>query len=254
MIELHSGSLPVARAALRSLRDTPGWEAVLLRTKPLSTRPGIPVALRGRVRVRTGRTAEARAAVLAEAAIFVPAPTGSLRLRLEAAAAGAALADPPGVLDQPELAAAAARPARSRTMRCASVAAPKAAALRRSRASRQSPRRLDAVYRGIGGRKRARRRGGEPLGGPPLDPRRPAHAHVVVARLLDRGRRAPRPCRGGRARRDRRHRPQRLRRCARGGRARARPRADRDPGRGGEDRRPGRGDRALPRTRRSRAA
>ena len=28
-IELHSGSLPVARAALRSLRDLPGWEAVL---------------------------------------------------------------------------------------------------------------------------------------------------------------------------------------------------------------------------------
>ena len=38
-IELHSGSLPVARAALRSLRDLPGWDAVLVRTKPLSTRP-----------------------------------------------------------------------------------------------------------------------------------------------------------------------------------------------------------------------
>ena len=106
-IELHSGSLPVARAALRSLKELPGWEAVLLRTKPLSTRPGIPLALRDRVRVRSGKTPEARAAVLAEAAIVVPAPTGSARLRLEAAAAGAVLADPPGVLDQPELAAAA---------------------------------------------------------------------------------------------------------------------------------------------------
>ena len=44
VIELHSGSLPVARAALRSLRELPGWEAVLLRTKPLSTRPPIPPA------------------------------------------------------------------------------------------------------------------------------------------------------------------------------------------------------------------
>ncbi|MHB1244434.1 MAG: glycosyltransferase, partial [Gaiellaceae bacterium] len=72
-IELHSGSLAVARAALRSLRDLPAWEAVLLRTKPLSTRPGIPASLRDRVRVRSGRTPETRAAVLAEAAIVVPA-------------------------------------------------------------------------------------------------------------------------------------------------------------------------------------
>ena len=49
VIELHSGSLPVARAALRSLRELPGWEALLLRTKPLSTRPAIPLALRDRV-------------------------------------------------------------------------------------------------------------------------------------------------------------------------------------------------------------
>ena len=74
VIELHSGSLPVARAALRSLRDLPGWEALLLRTKPLSTRPAIPLALRDRVHVRSGRTAAARAALLAEAAIVVPVP------------------------------------------------------------------------------------------------------------------------------------------------------------------------------------
>ena len=61
VIELHSGSLPVARAALRSLRELPGWDALLLRTKPLSTRPAIPLALRDRVRVRSGRTAAARA-------------------------------------------------------------------------------------------------------------------------------------------------------------------------------------------------
>ena len=59
-IELHSGSLPVARAALRSLRDLPGWDAVLVRTKPLSTRPGIPLVLRDRVHVRSGRRPQAR--------------------------------------------------------------------------------------------------------------------------------------------------------------------------------------------------
>ncbi|MBA3476571.1 MAG: glycosyltransferase, partial [Actinobacteria bacterium] len=72
VIELNSSSLPVARAALRSLRELPGWEAVLLRTKTLSARPGIPSALRDRIRVRSGRTAAARAAVLAEAAIVAP--------------------------------------------------------------------------------------------------------------------------------------------------------------------------------------
>jgi hypothetical protein len=161
-IELHSGSLAVARAALRSLRDLPGWEAVLLRTKPLSTRPGIPASLRDRVRVRSGRTPETRAAVLAEAAIVVPAPTGSARLRLEAAAAGAALADPPGVLDQPELAAAAvARLAEDDALRERRGAEGRAAAERQSFAA--VAQELDAVYRSLGGRRRQRRRDAEPL-------------------------------------------------------------------------------------------
>ena len=161
-IELHSGSLAVARAALRSLRDLPGWEAVLLRTKPLSTRPGIPASLRDRVRVRSGRTPETRAAVLAEAAIVVPAPTGSARLRLEAAAAAAALADPPGVLDQPELAAAAvARLAEDDALRERRGAEGRAEAERQSFAA--VAQELDAVYRSLGGRRRPRRRGAEPL-------------------------------------------------------------------------------------------
>jgi predicted metal-dependent phosphoesterase TrpH/glycosyltransferase involved in cell wall biosynthesis len=161
-IELHSGSLAVARAAMRALRELDGWDAVLLRTKPLSTRPAVPLALRDRVRVRSGRTPEARAAVLAEAAIVVPAPTGSARLRLEAAAAGAALADPPGVLEQPELAAAAlARLAEDDELR-----------ERKGREARESAetqsfakvaRELDAIYRGLGGRKRTRARGADPL-------------------------------------------------------------------------------------------
>src|SRR5207247_8686005 len=47
-----------------------------------------------------------RAAVLNEAAIYVPAPRGIPRVALEAPAAGAAVAAPRGVLDQPPLAAA----------------------------------------------------------------------------------------------------------------------------------------------------
>jgi predicted metal-dependent phosphoesterase TrpH len=161
-IELHSGSLPVARAALRSLRELPGWEAVLLRTKPLSTRPGIPLALRDRVRVRSGRKAEARAAVLAEAAVVVPAPTGSARLRLEAAAAGAALADPPGVLDQPELAAAALqRLAEDDDVRERKGREARAAAESQNFAA--VARELEHIYGGLGGRRRARRRDSEPL-------------------------------------------------------------------------------------------
>ena len=45
--------------------------------------------------------------MLADTAILVPAPGGSPRLRLEAMASGCAIADPPGISDQPELAAAA---------------------------------------------------------------------------------------------------------------------------------------------------
>jgi predicted metal-dependent phosphoesterase TrpH len=166
VIELHSGSLPVARAALRSLRGLPGWEAVLLRTKPLSTRPAIPLALRERVRVRSGRTAAARASALAEAAIVVPGPTGSARLRLEAAAAGAALADPPGVLEQPELAAAAvARLAEDEELRDRRGREGRTAAEAESFAA--VAHELDGIYRGLGGRRRERRRDADPLAARP---------------------------------------------------------------------------------------
>jgi predicted metal-dependent phosphoesterase TrpH len=162
VIELHSGSLPVARAALRSLRELPGWEAVLLRTKALSTRPGIPLALRDRVHVRSGRRPAARAAVLAEAAIVAPAPTGSARLRLEAAAAGAALADPPGVLDQPELVAAAiARLAEDDALRGRRGAEARADAEAQSFTAVAAE--LDRIYGSLRGRRRVRRRDTGPL-------------------------------------------------------------------------------------------
>jgi predicted metal-dependent phosphoesterase TrpH/glycosyltransferase involved in cell wall biosynthesis len=159
VVELHSGSLQVARAAVRSLRELPDWEVVFLRTKPLSARPAIPLGLRERVHVRSGRLPEVRAELLSQAEIFAPAPTGSQRLLLEAAATGAAVAAPPGVLEQPELVAAAiARLAEDEDLR-----------RRRTKAARQDARdfgdvarELDALYRGLGTRRRIRR-AGEPL-------------------------------------------------------------------------------------------
>jgi hypothetical protein len=106
-VEVRANALAVARAVMRGLREQRAWEVVLVRTTPLATRPTIPLSVRDRVRVRSLVRPEARAAVLAEAAILVPAPGGSARLRLEAMASGCAVADPPGVTDQPELAAAA---------------------------------------------------------------------------------------------------------------------------------------------------
>jgi len=97
----------LARSVLRELRELPAWELVMLRTKPLSGRPTIPRALADRVGVRTARDGAARAKLLDEAAIFVPAIDGLDRVALEAAAAGAAIAQPPGLRTQPELAGAA---------------------------------------------------------------------------------------------------------------------------------------------------
>jgi hypothetical protein len=103
---------PSERALLRSLAaelaGLAGWELVLLRTRPPSARPPLPRALRGRVHVRTARDGAARAAIFREAAIFVPALEGLDRVALEAAAAGCAVASPPGVREQPELAGAEA--------------------------------------------------------------------------------------------------------------------------------------------------
>jgi predicted metal-dependent phosphoesterase TrpH len=97
---------PLARAVLRALRELPDWELVFVRTRPLAGRPFVPRALIGRVRVRTLRSGAARAPILGEAAIFVPAFAGLPRLELEAKAAGAAIVRPPNLADQPELAGA----------------------------------------------------------------------------------------------------------------------------------------------------
>ena len=98
---------PLSRAVVRAMRELDDWELVFLRTKALAGRPTIPTKLRGRAHVRTGRDGRSRAPILSEASIYVPALEGLSRVALEAAASGAAIASPPGVEEQPELAAAA---------------------------------------------------------------------------------------------------------------------------------------------------
>jgi predicted metal-dependent phosphoesterase TrpH len=89
VVEWDPTERPATRAAVRALDDMPGWELILLRRRPLSGRPTIPRRLRNRVHVRTALDAASRAAVLAPARVFVPAPDGSQGLRLEAIACSA---------------------------------------------------------------------------------------------------------------------------------------------------------------------
>jgi len=161
-VEVRVDALAPARAVLRTLREIPGWEVDLVRTAPLATRPAIPLSVRDRVRVRSLVRADARAALLGEAAILVPAAEGSKRLRLEAMASGCAIADPPGVALQPELAAAAvARLVEDEGFRRSEG--------ERSRANAEAQsfehvaEQLEGIYVSIGARRRTGRRGGEPL-------------------------------------------------------------------------------------------
>jgi predicted metal-dependent phosphoesterase TrpH len=106
VLEWRATERPLARSVLRALEELPSWELVVLRTKPLMGRPTIPRDLRGRATLRTARDGRTRSAILNEAAIFVPALDGLARARLEAAAAGCAIAAPRAVRGQPELAGA----------------------------------------------------------------------------------------------------------------------------------------------------
>jgi predicted metal-dependent phosphoesterase TrpH/glycosyltransferase involved in cell wall biosynthesis len=162
VLEWRPTERPHARAVVRTLRELPDWELVLLRTKPLAGRPYVPRVLQDRVSVRTGRDGASRAEVLNAAAIFVPAPRGLGRPRLEAAAAGAAIAFPPGVDEQPELGAAAmARLAEDDEFRLRKQREVRASAEAQSFAAVAAE--LDGLYRRLARRRRGARKDGDPL-------------------------------------------------------------------------------------------
>jgi predicted metal-dependent phosphoesterase TrpH/glycosyltransferase involved in cell wall biosynthesis len=156
VLEWRPAERPLTRAALRAMRELPRWELVFLRTKPLSGRPSVPPRLRGRVHVRTARDGGSRARILNDAAIFVPALDGMPRVSLEAAAAGAAIASPPGVQEQPELAAAAlARLAEDEPLR--EKLGGEARLSIDGRTFADAAGELDELYRAVAGRRRAPR-------------------------------------------------------------------------------------------------
>jgi predicted metal-dependent phosphoesterase TrpH/glycosyltransferase involved in cell wall biosynthesis len=166
VVELQTGELALARAALRALHELEGWELLFLRTKRLSSRPAIPLRLRDRAHVRTARDAAVRAGVFEEAAVFLPAPGGLKRIALEAAAAGCAVASPPGLADQPELGAAAlARLADDDALRARLGAEARADAERQS--FEQVAAELGELYRDLATRRRPapRRSADDPLAG-----------------------------------------------------------------------------------------
>src|SRR5262249_62157315 len=155
VVEWRPTERQITRSVLRELRQLPGWEVVLLRTKPLSGRRPLARGLGGRVSVRTARDGVARASLLNETAIFVPALDGLDGGTLEAAAASAAIVSPPGLRLQPELAGAAtARLAEDDELR------EREGRKNREHAERQTfaalAREHDALYRGLAKRRRAR--------------------------------------------------------------------------------------------------
>jgi hypothetical protein len=152
-LELEVAGRGVTRAVARLLRDLPDWELSLLHTKPLGFRPPIPRSVRRRSHVRSVRRPEQRAAALAEAAIFVPAPGGEERLALEAAACGAAIAEGDGSPEESAAEVTRLVQDEGRRGRVASEG--------RARAERESfdrvGRELDALYSRLAGKRRERR-------------------------------------------------------------------------------------------------
>jgi hypothetical protein len=190
--EWRPNARPAARSLLRALVELEGWELVFVRTRSTFGRPFVPRALVGRASTRTLASGESRAALLAEAAIFVPAEEGLHRLRLEAAAAGAAIAEPPGVLEQPELAGAAvARLAEDDAYRAQESS--KARAWAEERSFERVVAELNELYRGLSMRRRERRRPRrDPLDGRPwiladlhMHTNWSADCQTGVAELLD---------------------------------------------------------------------
>jgi predicted metal-dependent phosphoesterase TrpH/glycosyltransferase involved in cell wall biosynthesis len=152
----------LVRGVLRELAGLPDWELILLRTKPLTGKPTVPRLLRDRVHVRTARDGPVRAAILAEAAIFVPAVGGLRRVRLEAEASGCAVAAPSGGPEQLELyGAEAARLADSPEYRERKAQRAVAAAAGQSFAAVAAE--LDELYRSLGKRRHVSKASDDPL-------------------------------------------------------------------------------------------
>ncbi len=161
VVELRPNERVVARGIVRALRELPGWDIVLLRTRSLIGRPAIPRDLAARVHVRTERDAASRAAILNTASIFVPGVSGLRRVTLEAAASGCAIARPRGVENQPELAAAAtARLAEDDRLRDREAADARAEA--QAHTFEQVALELEEIYTSVSTRRRKRRQA-EPL-------------------------------------------------------------------------------------------
>jgi predicted metal-dependent phosphoesterase TrpH len=166
VLEWRPNERALLRGVFRALEELPEWELLLLRTKPLAGRPTIPRLLRDRVRVRTARDGAARAPLLAEASIFVPALAGLGRVRLEAEVAACAIASPPGTRQQPELAGAeAARLAEDGPYR--ERRAERARTDADSQSFSEVARELDGLYRSLTERRQAPRRSDDPLGDRP---------------------------------------------------------------------------------------
>jgi predicted metal-dependent phosphoesterase TrpH len=162
VLEWRPNERALLRGVFRALEELPDWELVLLRTKPLAGRPTIPRLLRNRVHVRTARDGAARAPLLAETSIFVPALGGLERVRLEASASGCAIASPPGTREQPELAGAeVARLAEDEEFRRRKVERARADAEGQSFAA--VARELDELYSSLSERRQAPPRSGDPL-------------------------------------------------------------------------------------------
>jgi predicted metal-dependent phosphoesterase TrpH len=162
VVEWRPNERALVRGVLHELAQLPDWELLLLRTKPLTGKPTIPRSLRGRVHVRTARDGAARAPLLAEAAILVPAVDGLRRVRLEAAASGCAIAAPPGAREQPELSGAeAARLAENAEYRERRAA--RALAEVEGQTFADVARELDGLYRSLAKRRHSHERESEPL-------------------------------------------------------------------------------------------
>jgi predicted metal-dependent phosphoesterase TrpH len=162
VLEWRPNERALLRGIFRALEELPDWELLLLRTKPLAGRPTIPRALRDRVRVRTARDGTTRAPLLSEASIYVPALAGLERVRLEASASGCAVASPPRVRGQPELAGAeVARLGEDSEYRARKAERARADAAGQSFAA--VARELDELYRSLSERRHAPPRSGDPL-------------------------------------------------------------------------------------------